>query len=212
MTTPRWRGTLIYTGTLATLGTIAVVRFGPLVAGDGETAVAAPAESAVVSSSSAETLAPVPDANDDEGGDDEGDDEGGDDEGDDESASTTPGDVSATPATPATPASPSPSGTATPADGSTTSSTVTVTGAVSQTRYGPVQVSVTFTGTQIIDVQTLQSPNAHRESAQISARSTPLLAQEVVAAQSAAIDTVSGATYTSEAYRESVQSAIDLVG
>lgn len=169
MTTPRWRGTLIYTGTLATLGTVAVVRFGPLAMGDGEVPVAAPAESAVLSSSA-----------------------------------TTPSDV--------TGASPSPSTTATPADGSTASSTVTYTGAVSQTRYGPVQVSVTFTGAQIVDVQTLQSPSAHRESAQISARSTPVLAQEVVAAQSAAIDTVSGATYTSEAYRESVQSAIDQVG
>ena len=182
MTTPRWRGTLIYTGTLATLGTIAVVRFGPLTTSDGEVPVAAPAESAVLSSSSAETLAPVPEEGDDDG---------------DVSTGTT---------------SPSPSATATPADGSTASSTVTLTGAVSQTRYGPVQVSVTFAGTQIVDVQTLQSPSAHRESAQISARSTPVLAQEVVAAQSAAIDTVSGATYTSEAYRESVQSAIDQVG
>ena len=47
---------------------------------------------------------------------------------------------------------------------------------------------------------------------QISERSVPRLAQEVIAAQSAHIDTVSGATYTSQGYRESVQSAIDQQG
>ena len=81
-----------------------------------------------------------------------------------------------------------------------------------QTRYGPVQVSVTFTAGQITDVQTLQVPGGHHESVQINARATPILAQEVVDAQSAQIDTVSGATYTSEAYAESVQSAIDQRG
>lgn len=168
MTTPRWRGTLIYTGTLATIGTIAVARFGPLVATDQ---AALSTASAVASPSSAASASGV----------------------------------TGTP-------SPSPSDTSTPATGSTTSSTVTVAGSVSQTRYGPVQVTVTFTGTQIVDVQTLQSPSSQRESAQISERSTPVLAKEVLAAQSASIDTVSGATYTSEGYRQSVQSAIDQVG
>lgn len=187
MTTPRWRGTLIYTGTLATLGTVAVVRFGPLAASDEGVPVAA-ADSAVLSSSG--TAAPSAGATDD----------------------TTTSDSSTQSGTTTDPTSPSASGTTAPAEGSTTSSTVTVAGAVSQTRYGPVQVSVTFTGTQIVDVQTLQAPSDHHESAQISERSTPILAQEVLAAQSAAIDTVSGATYTSEAYAESVQSAIDQVG
>ncbi|MEZ0447304.1 FMN-binding protein [Cellulomonas sp. ICMP 17802] len=81
-----------------------------------------------------------------------------------------------------------------------------------QTRYGPVQVSVTFTAGQITDVQALQTPGGHGESIQINARATPILAQEVIAAQSAQIDTVSGATYTSQAYAESVQSAIDQRG
>lgn len=94
----------------------------------------------------------------------------------------------------------------------TTNDTVTVVGSSVQTRYGPVQVSVTFTAGQITDVQTLQSPSDHRESVQINARATPILAQEVIAAQSAQIDTVSGATYTSEAYAESVQAAIDQAG
>jgi len=94
----------------------------------------------------------------------------------------------------------------------TTNDTVTVVGSSVQTRYGPVQVSVTFTQGQITDVQTLQAPGGHRESVQINARATPILAQEVIAAQSAQIDTVSGATYTSEAYAESVQAAIDQQG
>ncbi|SDD78275.1 Uncharacterized protein, contains FMN-binding domain [Sanguibacter gelidistatuariae] len=172
MTTPRWRGTLIYTGTLATIGTVAFTRFGPLAGTDQ----VAPVTAAPVASSSS----PV-------------------------SPSTGSAASSAN-------ATPSPSDTATPAPGSTTSSTVTVAGSVSQTRYGPVQVSVTFTGSTIVDVRTLQSPSAERESVQIAARSTPTLAKEVLAAQSATIDTVSGATYTSEGYRESVQSAIDQVG
>ncbi|GHS87234.1 hypothetical protein AGMMS50218_08660 [Actinomycetota bacterium] len=94
----------------------------------------------------------------------------------------------------------------------TSSTTVTVAGDVVQTRYGPVQVALTLTAGTITDVQTLQSPSAQRESAQIAARSTPVLAQEVLAAQSAHIDTVSGATYTSEGYRQSVQSVLDQVG
>ncbi|MFI2489240.1 FMN-binding protein [Promicromonospora kroppenstedtii] len=98
-----------------------------------------------------------------------------------------------------------------PGTGTPDASTVTVGGDVAQTPYGPVQVAVTFTGTRIVDVQTVQSP-VGPESSQIAARSTPILAQEVVSAQSSHIDTVSGATYTSEGYRESVQSAIDARG
>ena len=94
----------------------------------------------------------------------------------------------------------------------TTNDTVTIVGSSVQTRYGPVQVSVTFTAGQITDVQALQVPGGHRESVQINARATPILAQEVIAAQSAQIDTVSGATYTSEAYARSVQAAIDQQG
>jgi len=113
---------------------------------------------------------------------------------------------SGAPAAPDTRTSPSNPGTGTP-----DASTVTIGGDVAQTPYGPVQVAVTFTGTRIVDVQTVQSPSGP-ESSQIAARSTPVLAQEVVSAQSSHIDTVSGATYTSEGYRESVQSAIDARG
>jgi uncharacterized protein with FMN-binding domain len=108
--------------------------------------------------------------------------------------------------------SPSPSATSTDGSGTTTKDTVTVVGASEQTRYGPVQVSVTFTKGKITDVQALQTPSDHRESVMINAQAVPLLAQEVIAAQSAQIDTVSGATYTSDAYAQSVQSAIDQQG
>lgn len=121
------------------------------------------------------------------------------------SASTTDGSApDATPRGTTTPSTASPTMTAP----GTTSSSVTITGDAVSTRYGDVQVAVTFTGTHIDSVTTLRSPTGH-ESSQISARSTPVLADEVVAAQYAQIDTVSGATYTSEGYRQSVQSAID---
>jgi uncharacterized protein with FMN-binding domain len=117
---------------------------------------------------------------------------------------------SATPA-PAT-GSTSDGSSATGTDSGATSDTVTIVGSVEQNRYGAVQVAVTFSGSQITSVQTLQAPSRERESAEISDRAVPVLAQEVVTAQSAHIDTVSGATYTSEGYRDSVQSAIDQRG
>ncbi|WP_028048305.1 FMN-binding protein [Cellulomonas sp. URHD0024] len=95
---------------------------------------------------------------------------------------------------------------------STTSDTVTIVGSVERNRYGSVQVSVTFVGSQITDVQTLQVPDRERESVRINENAAPALAQEVLAAQSSHIDTVSGATYTSESYAASVQSAIDQHG
>lgn len=119
---------------------------------------------------------------------------------------------SAVPSAPSGSTAAGPDATGTDGGSTTTSDTVTIVGAVAQNRYGSVQVAMTFTGSQITDVQTLQSPSRERESAQISERSVPRLAQEVIAAQSAHIDTVSGATYTSQGYRESVQSAIDQRG
>ena len=65
-------------------------------------------------------------------------------------------------------------------------------------------------GGQITEAVALQTPSADRKSVSINARATPTLATEVLSAQSAEIDTVSGATYTSKSYRASLQSAIDL--
>lgn len=87
--------------------------------------------------------------------------------------------------------------------------TKTIDGQVAQTAYGPLQVSVTFVDSTITAVTELQAPNDRGRSVEINQQAAPILEQEVLAAQSANIDTVSGATYTSEGYAQSVQSAID---
>jgi uncharacterized protein with FMN-binding domain len=86
-----------------------------------------------------------------------------------------------------------------------------VDGDVVSTQFGDVQVRLVETGGKIVDVQALQLPVDRRRSNEISNYSEPILHDEALQAQSAKIDTVSGATYTSEAYRESLQSALDRV-
>ena len=85
----------------------------------------------------------------------------------------------------------------------------TVTGPVVQTRFGPVQVQVTIANGKISDVTALQLPNDRQRSAEISQIVEPMLRSEALTAQSAQIDLVSGATYTSDAYARSLQSALD---
>ncbi|WP_345762530.1 FMN-binding protein [Diaminobutyricibacter sp. McL0608] len=85
----------------------------------------------------------------------------------------------------------------------------TVNGDVEQTPFGPIQVQLTYTGTHITAVTELQSPNDRGRSVEINQQAGPILEQEVLSSQSAKIDTVSGATYTSDGYAQSVQSAID---
>ena len=87
--------------------------------------------------------------------------------------------------------------------------TTTVKGDTIQTRYGPVQVAVTIQAGAISDVTALQLPSDDRHSAQISSAVEPMLREAALTAQSAAIDVVSGATYTSRAYARSLQSALD---
>ena len=82
-------------------------------------------------------------------------------------------------------------------------------GKVVDTRYGPVQVEVTIQGDKITDVQALQLPNDRQYSAQISDYVAPYLRKMVLQAQSANIDIISGATYTSTGYARSVQSALN---
>jgi uncharacterized protein with FMN-binding domain len=84
----------------------------------------------------------------------------------------------------------------------------TFTGAVVQDPYGQVQVQVTLVGGKITAVTVLQLPSQGR-SGFISQSVAPILQGEAISAQSAKIDTVSGATYTSEAYAQSLQSALD---
>jgi uncharacterized protein with FMN-binding domain len=85
----------------------------------------------------------------------------------------------------------------------------TVNGNVVDTPYGPVQVAVVFDSGRITDVQALQTPSDAGRSIRLADLATPILRQEVLTAQSAQIDTVSGATYTSDGYAQSVQYALD---
>jgi uncharacterized protein with FMN-binding domain len=112
--------------------------------------------------------------------------------------------VPARPAAPKTPAA-STSNTSTP-------STRTVDGQPATNPYGVVQVRLIITGSTITDVQALQLPNADGHSQGIAQMAVPILRQQVLAAQSAQINGVSGATYTSSGYAQSVQSALDSIG
>ncbi len=85
----------------------------------------------------------------------------------------------------------------------------TVAGSSVSTRYGPVQVQISVASGKISAVSVLQVPNQNGRDQQINSRAVPILNREAVAAQSAKIDTVSGATYTSGGYIQSLQSAID---
>jgi uncharacterized protein with FMN-binding domain len=90
-----------------------------------------------------------------------------------------------------------------------TSAMTAYDGQVVDTRYGPVQVQVQVTDGAISDVAVIQYPDDDGKSVRINARALPTLRSEVLTAQSAQVDTVSGATYTSDAYALSLQSAID---
>jgi uncharacterized protein with FMN-binding domain len=90
--------------------------------------------------------------------------------------------------------------------------TRTITGAVESTMYGPMQVKVTLAGTRITNVAVVQETNDGQESQQIDSFAIPKLTAETLAAQSARIDTVSGATQTSTGYIGSLQSALDQAG
>jgi uncharacterized protein with FMN-binding domain len=76
-------------------------------------------------------------------------------------------------------------------------------------QYGTVQVAVTVAGKQIKDVRALQLPNGDGRTNLISAQAGPLLRQETLNVQSGQIDTISGASYTSDSYRQSLQAALD---
>ncbi|MFK0283536.1 FMN-binding protein [Streptomyces sp. NPDC090499] len=96
--------------------------------------------------------------------------------------------------------------------GSSSSGTRTVTGDTVQTRWGPVQVKVTIKSGRITDVTAVQYPTDNPRDQEINQYALPQLRSEALAAQSASIDTVSGATYTSQGYQQSLQSALDSAG
>ncbi len=125
------------------------------------------------------------------------------------SASTT----AATTATTATSAT-----AATAATTATTVATTTASGQIadgtylgdaSTNRWGTVQVQAVYSGGQLVDVQILSYPDGDRKSIQINERALPTLITEAISIQSSDVNTVSGATYTTVSYRESLQSAID---
>lgn len=101
-------------------------------------------------------------------------------------------------------------GRATP--GSTGTAASTITGDVAQTRYGPVQVQLAVSGSRITTVSVLQYPDQGGRDLQISNSSLPRLVQDTLDSQGDSVDMVSGATYTSEGYLESLQSALDQAG
>ncbi|MDT7539587.1 MAG: hypothetical protein QOI82_3172 [Actinomycetota bacterium] len=104
----------------------------------------------------------------------------------------------------ATRSAPRPSARPTPAQ-----TTTVVNGAPADTRYGPVQVQISIRGRRIIRADAIDYPQGSGRDQEINSYAIPQLDQETVNAQSANIDTVSGATYTSDGYRQSLQSALD---
>ncbi|MFF0477772.1 FMN-binding protein [Streptomyces sp. NPDC004284] len=85
----------------------------------------------------------------------------------------------------------------------------TYTGDSVDTRYGPVQVRVTVSGGRLTGAVAVRTPSENERDREIAGYAVPMLTSETLTAQSARIDTVSGATYTSEGYIRSLQSALD---
>ena len=92
-----------------------------------------------------------------------------------------------------------------PADG-------TYDGSVVNTRFGTVQVQAVISGGQITDVIAVKLTDADRKSVQISQQVAPMLRSEVLTAQSAKVANISGGTYTTNGYLQSLQSALDAAG
>ena len=76
--------------------------------------------------------------------------------------------------------------------------------------YGPVQVKAVISGGKITDIIFLQMPNRPGHTTEVTAFAQPLLKEEAITAQNASIDTVSGATQTTEAFEKSLASALAL--
>src|SRR5260221_5496352 len=101
-------------------------------------------------------------------------------------------------------------GTPNPTSGTTTYKDGSYTGSVSPaSQYGDVQVKAIISGGKITDVQFLQFPNRPGHTQEVTDMAEPILKQETITAQSANIDIVSGATQDTQAFIESLQSALD---
>jgi len=119
------------------------------------------------------------------------------------SASPTPSTTSTTTGAPPDP---------TASSASSAPSSATYTGSAITTRYGIVQVKITVSAKNITDVGFVQLTAFDGRSQQINSNAAPILLQETLSAQSANIDSVSGASYTSDGYVQSLQSALDKAG
>ncbi|MDP9115948.1 MAG: FMN-binding protein [Actinomycetota bacterium] len=107
----------------------------------------------------------------------------------------------------------SPKASATPATSASAAAlSKTLAGRAVQTQYGVVQVQVVVASSKIENVSFLQLTAFDGRSQDINSQAAPILLQETLAAQSSHIDTVSGASYTSLGYVQSLQSALDQVG
>ena len=113
-----------------------------------------------------------------------------------QTAATTPATTATTPATTATTQAAATSG-------------GTFVGAESSNKWGPVQVKITVAGSRITNVTAIHTPASKPKSVRINDRAVPMLESEALTAQSAQINTISGATYTSDSYALSLQSALD---
>ncbi|MEU0073804.1 FMN-binding protein [Streptomyces sp. NPDC006332] len=96
-----------------------------------------------------------------------------------------------------------------PGGGSTSTVTKTVTGDPAETIFGPVQVRISLKDGKITKAEAVTYPKANALEEQLNEFAVPQLNQEALKAQSANIDVVTGATYTSQGYAQSLQSALD---
>lgn len=104
---------------------------------------------------------------------------------------------------------PTPGQAPSPSGGGIGSAAKAYTGDAVSTRFGPVQVQITVTGGKVTKSVVTQVPWSERRDQEINSQAVPILNQETVQSQSANIDMVSGATYTSDGYVQSLQSALD---
>lgn|GEM_PF-159093 len=126
---------------------------------------------------------------------------------------TTPTATPTTPAAKATTSAPTPVNTPTPVTPTKKAGvTGTFTGAAAQTFYGPVQVQITVNNGKIVDATALVYPTESFRDQQINKQAIPYLIQETLAAQSANIQGVGGASYTSQGWYESLGSALAKAG
>lgn len=100
------------------------------------------------------------------------------------------------------------SGSGTPPGSATTYKDGTFTGSVADAYYGNVQVQATISGGKITNVAFLQHPDTHETSVIINQQAMPYLQQEALQAQSANVQIISGATFTSQAFQQSLQAAL----